>query len=261
VDPATDIPPRLKEYARRWDAKPGWIFLTGAKADVDRVLQGLGAYAPDFTEHPAMILVGDAAGGEWARFYGFPTPRMLLERVDGFRAKRGAAPRAPRRLDEAVQREYFTDSLLLTQDGTPVRFYTDVLRGKIVLVSFFYTGCTGVCPVLMHTLRDVKDRIGERFGRDVFFVSISVDPEDDTPEELKRYAARYQAGPGWTFLTGKREDVDRVVRKLGQYSPDFEEHSTLFLLGDVKNARWRKVRGDLPPEEVASLLFDLLERR
>lgn len=229
---------------------------------MDRVLRGLGAYAPDFTEHPAAVLVGDAVGGEWARFFGFPAPRMLLERLDGLRGKRGGGPRAPKRLDEAVQREYFTDSPLLDQDGAPVRFYTDVLRGKIVLVSFFYTGCTDVCPVLMHTLRDVKDRIGERFGRDVFFVSISVDPENDTPEVLKEYAARYhQAGPGWTFLTGKRDDVDRVVGKLGQYTPDFEDHSTLFLIGDVKNARWRKVRGDLSPGEAASLLIDLLERR
>jgi len=88
VDPGTDIPPRLKEYARRWDAKPGWIFLTGAKPDVDRVLQGLEAYAADFTDHPAMMLVGDAARGEWARFYGFPGPDVLLAKLDEFRAKR-----------------------------------------------------------------------------------------------------------------------------------------------------------------------------
>jgi protein SCO1/2 len=89
VDPVTDIPPRLKEYARRWDAKPGWIFLTGARPDVDRVLRGLEAYSADFTEHPTMMLVGDAASGEWARFYGFPTPEMLTAKLDEFRAKRG----------------------------------------------------------------------------------------------------------------------------------------------------------------------------
>jgi protein SCO1/2 len=90
VDPVTDIPPRLKEYARRWDAKPGWIFLTGARPDVDRVLRGLEAYAADFTDHPAMMLVGDAASGEWARFYGFPSPEMLSAKLDALRAKRKA---------------------------------------------------------------------------------------------------------------------------------------------------------------------------
>jgi len=89
VDPVTDIPPRLKEYARRWDAKRGWIFLTGARPDVDRVLRGLEAYTADFTDHPTMMLVGDAASGEWARFYGFPTPEMLSAKLDEFRAKRG----------------------------------------------------------------------------------------------------------------------------------------------------------------------------
>jgi len=88
VDPATDIPPRLKEYARRWEAKPGWIFLTGARSDVDRVLQGLGAYAANLADHPAMMLVGDAASGKWARFYGFPTPEMLSAKLDEYRAKR-----------------------------------------------------------------------------------------------------------------------------------------------------------------------------
>ena len=67
-----------------------------------------------------------------------------------------------------------------------MRFYTDALRGKIVLVSFIYTNCTDICPTLMHNLTDVQEPLGDRFGKDVFFVSISVDPEDDTPEELKK---------------------------------------------------------------------------
>jgi len=171
------------------------------------------------------------------------------------------AARSPNRLDEAVQRTYFTDTPLLTQDGRQVRFYTDLLQGKVVLISFFYTNCTDICPLLMHNLQEVQDRLGDRFGRDVFFVSISVDPEDDTPEEIGKFSRRYDAKAGWTFLTGKKEDIDRVVQKLGQYSPDFEDHSMLFLLGDVKNARWRKIKGDLPPETVTSLVIDLLERR
>jgi len=171
------------------------------------------------------------------------------------------AVRLPKRLDEAEQRNYFTDTHLLTQDGRQVRFYTDVLQGKIVIISFFYTNCTDVCPILMHNLQDVQDRLGDRFGRDVFFVSISVDPEDDTPEVIGKFSRRYNAKAGWMFLTGKKEDVDRVVQKLGQYSPEFEDHSMLFLLGDVKNARWRKIRGDLPPGNVTSLVFELLEHR
>jgi cytochrome oxidase Cu insertion factor (SCO1/SenC/PrrC family) len=177
-----------------------------------------------------------------------------------------SAPQAPKekvpvRLDEGEQRRYFTDTKLLDQDGREVRFYTDALRGKIVLISFIYTNCTDICPTLMHNLTDVQDSLGDRFGKDVFFLSISVDPEDDTPEELKKYAERYNAKPGWTLLTGKKSDVDAVIKRFGEFKDDFEDHSMVFVVGDVKNARWSKVRGDLPPEAVLPRIRDLLERR
>jgi cytochrome oxidase Cu insertion factor (SCO1/SenC/PrrC family) len=169
--------------------------------------------------------------------------------------------KVPRRLDEEEQRRYFTDTRLLDQGGREVRFYTDALRGKIVLISFIYTSCTDICPILMHNLSDVQASLGDRFGKDVFFVSISVDPEDDTPEELKKYAGRYGAKPGWTFLTGPKKDVDAVIRRFGEFQADFEDHSMTFVLGDVKNARWSKMRGDQPPEAVLPRIRDLLERR
>ena len=170
-------------------------------------------------------------------------------------------PSVPKRLDENEQRKYFTDLPLLTQDGTPVRFYTNVLKGRLVLISFIFTNCTEICPILMRNLVDVQEKLGERFGKDVFFVSISVDPEDDTPGELKKYAERYEAKPGWTFLTGKKENVDWVIYKLGQYTADFEDHSMMFLLGDVKNARWAKLRGDSEPEVVDVKIREFLLNR
>jgi len=165
------------------------------------------------------------------------------------------------RTDEKYQREYFTDLPLLTQDGKEVHFYTDMLKGKVVLISFIYTNCTDICPILMPNLVRIQELLGDRSGRDVSLISISVDPEDDTPEVLKAYGEKYGAKPGWTFLTGKKENVDWVIYKLGQYAEDFEDHSMLFLLGDVKNARWAKMRGDMPPETIAARLLDLLEKR
>lgn len=176
-------------------------------------------------------------------------------------AKDVPKPSVPKRLDESEQRKYFTDLPLLTQDGKPVRFYTDVLRGKLVLISFIYTNCTEICPTLMHNLVDVQEKLGDRFGKDVFFVSISVDPEDDTPEELKKYAERYEAKPGWTFLTGRKENVNWVIYKLGQYTTDFEDHSMTFLLGDVKNARWAKLKGDSEPGVVGVKVQEFLMYR
>jgi protein SCO1/2 len=201
---------------------------------------------------------------------GTPTPGVLAHDAH----RHGAAPgdgggaavqapkeKVPRRLDEGEQRRFFTDTKLLDQDGREVRFYTDVLRGKIVLVSFIYTNCTDICPILMHSLSDVQNSLGDRFGKDVFFVSISVDPEDDTPEELKKYAGRYEAKPGWTFLTGPKKDVDAVIRRFGEFQEDFEDHSMTFVLGDVKNARWSKARGDQPPEILLPRIRALLMRR
>lgn len=175
--------------------------------------------------------------------------------------QQGQAAKPSLRTDENYQRAYFTDLPLLTQDGKEVRFYRDILRGKVVLISFVYTNCTDVCPILMPNLAEIQNRLGDRFGRDVSFVSISVDPEDDTPEVLKRYGENFGVKPGWTFLTGKKENVDWVVYKLGQFTEDFEDHSMLFLLGDVKNGRWAKMRGDMPPEVVLARLLELLAQR
>ena len=93
VDPLTDIPPRLKKYAEQWEARPGWLFLTGEKKVVDRVLEGIGMYSPDFSDHPSAILVGDGREGKWSRFYGFATPEQLKARVEELLAeRRGKAP-------------------------------------------------------------------------------------------------------------------------------------------------------------------------
>jgi protein SCO1/2 len=175
--------------------------------------------------------------------------------------QQGKATKPALRTDETYQREYFTDLPLLTQEGKEVRFYTDMLKGKVVLISFIYTSCTEICPILMPNLVRIQELLGDGSGRDVSLISISVDPVDDTPEELKKYGEKYGARDGWTFLTGKKENVDWVVYKLGQYTEDFEDHSMLFLLGDVKNARWAKMRGDMAPETIAARLLDLLEKR
>jgi protein SCO1/2 len=88
VDPLTDIPPRLKEYAKLWNARPGWVFLGGEKQSVDQVLTGLGLYSADLTAHPAMFLVGDARSGTWTRFYGFVSPEQIMGKLDELSAAR-----------------------------------------------------------------------------------------------------------------------------------------------------------------------------
>ena len=111
-------------------------------------------------------------------------------------------------------------------------------------------------------LNQLKARLAERFGREVFFVSISVDSEYDTPERLKEFALKHQAThPGWTFLTGKKSDVDQVIARLGQYVENIESHSTVLIAGNEKRRHWLKLRPDMPSAALAERLRLLAEER
>lgn len=166
-----------------------------------------------------------------------------------------AQARKTRVPDEQSTQAYFTDLPLLNQEGKRVRFYTDVLKDRVVLISFIYSTCTDACPLIMHKLSEIKGRLGDKFGKQVFFVSLSVDPERDTPEVLAQYAKQQKADhPGWIFLTGEKKNVDTILRKLGQYNAQFEAHSTIFLAGNVKTRHWAKFS---PVATVPAIAFRL----
>jgi protein SCO1 len=140
-------------------------------------------------------------------------------------------------------RNYFTDVELLNQDGQKVRFYTDVLQGKTVIVNAFFTTCTSVCPPMNRNMEKIQEVFGDRVGRDVFLVSITVDPEVDTPARLKDYAQKFHAKPGWVFLTGKKENLDWALYKLGQYVETKDDHKTIFIIGNEPTGLWKKAFG------------------
>jgi protein SCO1 len=136
--------------------------------------------------------------------------------------------------------KYFTDVELVNQDGKKVHFYSDVLKGKTVVVNAFFTTCTSVCPPMNRNMQKIQEALGDRVGRDVFFVSITVDPEVDTPEKLKKYAQSFHAGPGWMFLTGKKENLDWALYKLGQYVESKDDHKTILIVGNETTGLWKK---------------------
>lgn len=159
-------------------------------------------------------------------------------------------------------RTYFTDTELLTQDGRKVRFYSDVLQDKVVLINVIYTSCKDACPLITRQLTEVRAKLGERFGKDVFFISLTSDPERDTPAALLKFAAKNDAAQaGWTFLTGSKDNVQRVLAKLGQLSQNVEEHSTLLIAGNVGAKRWSKIRPDAPVAAIAERLQLLADGR
>ena len=94
VDPARDTPARLKEYAAKYGARPGWLWLTGPTGTVNEVLKDFGAWTPNFEDHPPQVLVGDMRTGNWTRYLGFPDPKDIMAKVEELRAARAGAKSA-----------------------------------------------------------------------------------------------------------------------------------------------------------------------
>jgi protein SCO1/2 len=155
----------------------------------------------------------------------------------------GHGPAATTNTQAGAAEKYFTDVELVDQNGKKVRFYSDVLKGKTVVVNAFFTSCTSVCPPMNRNMEKIQEALGERVGRDVFLVSITVDPEVDTPARLKEYAQKFHAGPGWIFLTGKKENLDWALYKLGQYVEKKDDHKTIFIIGNEPTGLWKKAFG------------------
>jgi len=121
---------------------------------------------------------------------------------------------------DRIRERHFPNLLLTTHGGRKVRFYDDLIKDKIVVLNFMYVKCEGVCPGITANLARLQHRLGGRLGRDIFMYSLTLKPEEDSPEVLRRYAKAYHARSGWTFLTGKPEDMELLRRKLGFTDPD-----------------------------------------
>jgi protein SCO1 len=155
-----------------------------------------------------------------------------------------------------VAQKYFTDVPLVTENGDQVRFYSDLLKDKVVVINTFFGTCQGICPVNSALLSSLQSRLGDRLGKEVFLLSFSVDPENDTPEKLKVYGAQFHSKPGWLFLTGKKENVALALHKLGEKAERKEDHLTIFLVGNNRTGLWKKV---MAPGLTADKLMTIVE--
>ena len=247
VDPRTDTPERLKAWAAKFGAGPGWTLVTGDAAQVRKLLDAFGVFTADPAEHTPLVFVGNDAKGEWTRAYGLAPPAKLAELIDQASRNPAAA--------------YFGDIPLVDQDGKTRKLYSDLIRGRTVVIDVMFTGCTGACPVMSRTFAKVQDWLGDRLGKDVYLISISVDPANDTPAKLKEYAAGFKARPGWFFLTGKPEDVRAALGKLGQVVETPEAHQNLFLIGNDRTGLWKKAMGLAAPEEILPIVDSVVNDR
>jgi cytochrome oxidase Cu insertion factor (SCO1/SenC/PrrC family) len=152
------------------------------------------------------------------------------------------------------------NSLVYDQDGKQHDFYTGLIKGKTVAINFIFTTCTASCPPLTATFRKVQQDAGQR-GLDVKLISISVDPTVDTPERLHAFAEKYNAGPGWTFVTGNKGEIDSLLKGLGVAITNKNDHTPMIMIGNDVADYWTRAYGLSSPTKLLDLISDAAGRK
>jgi cytochrome oxidase Cu insertion factor (SCO1/SenC/PrrC family) len=166
--------------------------------------------------------------------------RLVLAATAALAAAAVAAPAPAEAQSRRWGDGYFPNLPVVTQDGKTLRFYDDVLKGKIVVVNFMYTNCPDICGLTTARLSQAEEKLHDMVGRDLFFVSLSVDPENDTPQKLKEFADSFHLGDGWLFLTGKPEDIRAINAKFGEHTRSLDQHRQEVILGNDATGEWQR---------------------
>ena len=211
IDPQNDTPERLKAWSDNFAAGPGWTLLTGDKPTVDQLLKDLRVFTPLKEDHAPIIMIGKESEGNWIRTNGLAAPEKLAAQLETYFEVEEA-------LNEKGKRDlhYFTDTELVDQNGESLRLYSDLMKGKIVMINPFFAECPGSCPAMHTTMKEIYLHLGDKMGKEVVMLSVTVDPIHDTPEKVATYAKQYEVGEGWHFLSGKVENVNLVLREIGE---------------------------------------------
>ena len=151
------------------------------------------------------------------------------------------------------------DVEVLDQEGHALHFYSDLIKGKTVVINFIFTNCTTICPPLAATFARVQKEMGEKVGKDVHFISISVDPLTDTPERLKTWGAKFKAGAGWTFVTGSKPEIDTLLNALGASVSRREDHSPTVIVGNDLKGIWTRTYGLARISQMIGLIESVIE--
>lgn len=155
---------------------------------------------------------------------------------------------------------HFPNVVLQTHEGTRVRFYDDLIKDKVVMINFMFTSCRSQCPLTTANLVKVGETLGDYLGRDVWMISITVDPAMDTPEVLKKFSVRYGSKPGWSFVTGKQKDVDLIRRRLGVLDDavDKTQHTGVLVYGNESTGQWAATPAMAQPKAIVRNVMRLV---
>ncbi len=212
---------------------------------------------PDITRRELMAAagIGTAVAGTTALFPGTKAPGPEKAQPHNHRYNfQNISAR------ELIRQRHLPNVELITMDGEKVHFYDDLVKDRKVVIQFLFTRCKEACPVITHHLVEVQKLLNGRVGRDIFFISVTLSPEEDGPEELKRFAKEHGAGPGWQFLTGKPDDILLLRRSLGftynnpKEDADRNNHTGMLLVGDEPLCRWAHAEGGARPSWIATMI-------
>jgi protein SCO1 len=194
-------------------------------------------------------------------FRVFGLALILLAAVDG-RAQTPAQPscHAPASSATAARSKMMIpDVAVLDQHGNKLHFYTDLIKNKTVAINFIFTNCTTICPPLAATFARLQKEMGDKVGKDVHLISISVDPVTDTPERLKAWGAKFKAGPGWTFVTGEKQEIDKLLNALGTAVSKKEDHTPALIIGNDSRGLWTRTYGLAKINQILGVINDVMD--
>lgn len=160
---------------------------------------------------------------------------------------------------EAARGFSIPDIRVLDESGEELAFYSNLIKDKVVAINGIFTTCTTVCPPMGVIFSQLEEQVRERFGSEVHLISVSLDPVTDTPERLKAWAGKFNAGPGWTLVTGDKRAIDDLLKALKLFSPDKEDHASLVLIGNDATGTWTRTSGLTPAPKLAELIQTVLE--
>ena len=152
---------------------------------------------------------------------------------------------------------FIPDVTLIDQNGNRLRFYTDLVKDKVVLISLFYTNCSSICPAQGEILSKLQTMLGERLGTEVFLISVSFDPATDTPTQIKEYALRLGAKRGWTFVTGEKEVMIKFLKDFVGEVPPIGMHSSTILVGNDRSGEWVLADGLRSPDNLINTIQEV----
>lgn len=146
------------------------------------------------------------------------------------------------------------DIRVKNQQGHYLNFFQDLIKGKTVAINLIFTACTSSCPLSAAIFRQVQKKLGTQ---KVELITITVDPANDTPERLLNFSKKFKAEPGWVFITGEQTVISGLLKKLGVYTADRNEHSNMVIIGNEAQHRWTRLYGFPQADEIITTLKDI----